>query len=222
MQSHVSKVYACLPAATCHLHFLAEWAGCFTCCGRNTGVERIANRNKESTQKDDPGEEISLAAAARTLPGNASFVLVSPLYLILAHSYPSIIWMHMVCPLQWRTWCMWYVLCSEGHDACGMSSAMKDMMHVVCPLQRKTWCIWYVLCNEGRDSCGMSSEVKDMMHERHDACGMSSEVKDMMRMVCPSQWRTRCMWYVLCSEGHDACAMSFAIKGVLSSYTALI
>ena len=41
MQSHIRKVYACL-AVTCHLRFLAEWPGSFTCYCGNTGVERIA------------------------------------------------------------------------------------------------------------------------------------------------------------------------------------
>ena len=33
---HIRKVYACL-AVTCHLHFLAEWPGFFTCYCGNTG-----------------------------------------------------------------------------------------------------------------------------------------------------------------------------------------
>ena len=40
MRSHIRKVYACL-AVTCHLHFLAEWPGSFTCYCGNTGVEQI-------------------------------------------------------------------------------------------------------------------------------------------------------------------------------------
>ena len=38
--TYVRSVYACL-AVTCHLHFLAEWPGFFTCYCGNTGVERI-------------------------------------------------------------------------------------------------------------------------------------------------------------------------------------
>ena len=33
---HIRKEYACL-AVTCHLHFLAEWSGFFTCYCGNTG-----------------------------------------------------------------------------------------------------------------------------------------------------------------------------------------
>ena len=35
-KSHIRKVYAYL-AVTCHLHFLAEWPGFFTCYCGNTG-----------------------------------------------------------------------------------------------------------------------------------------------------------------------------------------
>ena len=42
---HIRKVYACL-AVTCHLHFLAEWPGFFTCYCGNTGVERYRNKSQ--------------------------------------------------------------------------------------------------------------------------------------------------------------------------------
>ena len=45
MQSHICKVYACL-AVTCHLRFLAEWLGSFTCYCGNMGVERILNKSQ--------------------------------------------------------------------------------------------------------------------------------------------------------------------------------
>ena len=45
MQSHIRKVCACL-ALTCHLRFLAEWPGSFTCYCGNTGVEQIPNKSQ--------------------------------------------------------------------------------------------------------------------------------------------------------------------------------
>ena len=45
---------------------LAEWAGSFTHCCGNTGVERIPKVSIESAQKVDPGEENPHAAPAGT------------------------------------------------------------------------------------------------------------------------------------------------------------
>ena len=42
-----SRLYACL-GVTCHLHFLAELPGSFTCHCGNTGVERAPNKSQHT------------------------------------------------------------------------------------------------------------------------------------------------------------------------------
>ena len=42
-----SRVYACL-GVTCHLHFLPEWPGSFTCHCGNTVVERTPNKSQHT------------------------------------------------------------------------------------------------------------------------------------------------------------------------------
>ena len=54
----ISRVHVCL-AVTCHLHFLAQWPGSFTCCCGYTVVEWTLKH--ELAQKGDPGEEHSPA-----------------------------------------------------------------------------------------------------------------------------------------------------------------